>query len=209
MVIRPVALAAPAQVSSNGGPASYPVTFGFSGPFTATARGLVPAVTIAGSVADDPADEFSPGGPGVVALPVTIPAGTTYARFSLFDAQVTPTSDLDLYVYRGTTLVAGSGTGTSNEEANLVNPPAGDYTVYVHGFGVPSGSADFTLFSWLLGSASAGNMVVTAPAAAVTGTTGSIGLSFSGLTPGVKYLGSVVYGGSAGLPNPTIVRVDP
>jgi hypothetical protein len=80
--------------------------------------------------------------------------------------------------------------------------------VYVHGFAVP-GTANFTLFSWLLGSASAGNMVVTAPAAATQGTTGTINLTFSGLVPGTKYLGSVLYGGSAGLPNPTIVRVDP
>jgi hypothetical protein len=52
-------------------------------------------------------------------------------------------------------------------------------------------------------------MTVTAPAAANIGGTGAIDLSFSGLTTGTKYLGSVVYGGVAGLPNPTIVRVDP
>ena len=38
MVVRPVALAAPTQVSG-----SYNVIFGYNGPFTATARGLVPA----------------------------------------------------------------------------------------------------------------------------------------------------------------------
>lgn len=41
------------------------------------------------------------------------------------------------------------------------------------------------------------------------GGTGTIGLSFSGLTAGTKYLGSIVYGGAAGMPTPTIVRVDP
>ena len=40
--------------------------------------------------------------PGVTAIPVTIAAGTTYARFSLFDSNVTPASDIDLYVFRGT-----------------------------------------------------------------------------------------------------------
>ena len=69
--------------------------------------------------------------------------------------------------------------------------------------------ANFTLFKWLLGSTAAGNMTVTAPATAVTGATGTINLSFSGLTAGTKYLGSVAYSGMAGLPNPTIVRVDP
>ena len=51
VVIRPVALAAPTQVSG-----SYNVTFGYTGPFTATARGLVPAAVSPGTVADDPTD---------------------------------------------------------------------------------------------------------------------------------------------------------
>ena len=51
-------------------------------------------------------------------------------------------------------------------------------------------------------------MTVSAPGAAVIGGTGAINLTFSGLTAGTKYLGSVAYGGAAGMPNPTIVRVD-
>ena len=97
---------------------------------------------------DDPTDAFLPTGPGVTSFPVTIAA-------------------------TGPVLVAGSGGPTSQEEADLVNPAAGNYIVDAHGFNLPAGTADFTLFSWLLGSASAGNMTVT------------------------------------GLPNPTIVRVDP
>jgi subtilisin family serine protease len=210
IVVRPVALAAPAQVFGTGGPISYNVTFGYTGPFSATPRGLIPATLTNGSVADDPADSFDPAGPGVTAIPVTIPAGTTHGRFSLFDANVTPPSDIDLYVVRNAddVLVGFSGSGTSNEEVNLVNPAAGSYTVYVHGFAVP-GTANFTLFSWLLGSAAAGNMTVTAPTSATTGASGTISLAFNGLTPGTKYLGSVFYAGTAGLPNPTIVRVDP
>jgi hypothetical protein len=207
IVVRPVALSAPAQVSGTGGPISYNVTFGYTGAFSASPRGLIPATLTNGSVADDPEDSFDPAGPGVTPIPVTIAAGTTYARFSLFDANVTPPSDIDLYVFRGTTLVGASGSGTSAEEVNLVNPPAGEYTVYVHGFAVP-GSANFTLFSWLLGSAAAGNMTVAAPATATSGASGTITLGFTGLAPGIKYLGSVLYSGAAGLPNPTIVRVD-
>jgi hypothetical protein len=212
VVVRPVALAAPASLSGTGGPISYNVVFGYTGAFTATARGLVPAVTLGGSVADDPNNSFSPAGPGVTSFPVTIAAGTTYARFSLFDAQVSAPSDLDLYLYRNTAtgpvLVGSSGGPTSAETVNLVNPTAGDYTLYVHGFDVP-GTATFTAFSWLLGSTSAGNMTVTAPGSATLGTTATISLTFSSLTPGTKYLGSVAYAGVAGLPNPTIVRVDP
>ena len=195
MVVRPVALAAPAQV---GG--SYSVTFGYSGAFTATPRGLIPAATAAGAVATN----------GSVDIPVTVPAGTTIARFSLFDSEVSQPSDLDLEVYNaGGTLVGASGGATTAEEVNLLNPAAGVYTVRVVGFAVPVGSANFTLFSWALGSTVAGNMSVTAPASATIGATGAIGITTSGLTVGAKYFGSVVYGGAVGLPNPTIVRIDP
>ena len=210
MVVRPVALAAPTQVSGTGGPINYNVTFGYTDAFSATARGLVAATTTTDTITDDPTNSFIPGGPGTKSYSVVIAAGTTYARFSLFDANVSPASDLDLYVYLGSTLKGSSGGGTSAEEVNLLNPPAGTYTVWVHGYGVPApGPTTFTLFNWVLDSTAAGNMTVTAPASATLGGTGAINLSFSGLTAGTKYLGSVAYGGIVGLPNPTIVRVDP
>jgi hypothetical protein len=140
-------------------------------------------------------------------ITVAIPADTTYARFSLFDADVNPGSDIDLCVFRGTTLVGSSGSGTSAEEVNLLNPQAADYTVVVQGWGVV-GSSPFKLHTWLLGTTAAGNMTVAAPATATLGQTGAITLSFTGLAAGTKYLGSVAYGGVAGMPNPTIVRVD-
>nr|MDQ3005576.1 S8 family serine peptidase [Chloroflexota bacterium] len=99
IVVRPVALGAPASVSSTGGAINYNVLFGYSGAFTASARGLVPAVLNAGTVADDPTDgACSLASPNAQLIPVVIPAGTTYARFSLFDADVTPGSDIDLCV---------------------------------------------------------------------------------------------------------------
>jgi hypothetical protein len=203
VVIRPVALAAPAQVSG-----SYSVTFGYNGPFTATARGLVPAAITADTVSDDPSDSTcSLTSPNAKHISVTVPAGTTYARFSLFDADVNPGSDIDLCVFRGTTQVGSSGSGTSAEEVNLLNPAADTYTVVVQGWGV-AGSSPFKLHTWLLGTADAGNMAVSAPATATIGGTGAINLTFSGLAAATKYLGSVAYSGVAGMPNPTIVRVD-
>lgn len=205
IVVRPVALAAPAQV---GG--SYQVTFGYAGPFTATPRGLIPAVVSPGTVAQDPDQTFDPNdAAGTTAIPVVIPPGTTYARFSLFDADVTAGSDIDLYVYNSSgQLVGNSGSGTSAEEVNLLNPAAGTYIVYVHGWGLPVPSSPFKLNTWLLGSADAGNMTVSAPPAAVLGQQGTVTISTSGLAAGTKYLGSVVYGGATGMPNPTIVRID-
>ena len=197
IVVRAVEMAAPAEV--NG---SYNVTFGYSGPFTATARGLMPAVRAAGSVATG----------GTVGFTITILAGTTHARFSLFDNDVSQASDLDLHVYRQDptklTLVGTSGGATSAEEVNLRNPTAGTYTVVVEGFAVPSGAASFTLSRWLLGNTDAGNMTVTAPTTAVIGQVAQIGITPVGLAGATRYLGSVVYGPQTTLPPPTIIRID-
>jgi hypothetical protein len=205
IVARPVALAAPTEVSG-----SYNVTFGYTGSFTATARGLVPADVTDGSVDQDPDQSFDPNDPvGNTLVLVEVPAGTTYARFSLFDADVAAGSDVDLYVFGPTgSYLGGSGNGGSDEEFNVVNPAAGTYYVFMHGWGLPSGTSPFKLHAWALGSTAAGNMIVTAPASATQGATGAIDLSFNGLASGTKYLGSVVYGGAAGMPSPTIVRVD-
>jgi len=194
VVARPAALAAPVQVSG-----SYKVTFGYTGDFTATARGLVPAQTFSADIATGQQLTYD----------VVVPAGQTYARFSLFDETTTPGTDLDLVVTRNGAPVDSSGGSTSAEEVNVLNPVAGTYTVTVDGFGTASPTSHFTLFAWVLGSTDAGNMTVTAPASAVAGASGDITLAFSGLTTGTKYLGSVVYGGVVGMPNPTIVRIDP
>jgi len=211
LIVRPIPLAAPAEVSSAGGPISYNVKFGYTGTFTAAARGLIPATTIAGTVQDDPTDgACSLNTRNAFKKVVTIPAGTTYARFSLFDDFVDGDGDdLDLCVVNAAgTIVASSGGATADETANIVNPAAGDYTVVVAPFATDGPDANFTLFQWLLDGTAAGNMSVSAPAAAVTDTTGTVDLTFTGLTAGTKYLGSVAYSGTAGLPNPTIVRVD-
>jgi len=202
VVVKPVVLGAPAQVSG-----SYTVSFGYSGPFTATPRGLVPATTFTDSISTGEQQYYV----------VDVPAGSTYARFSLFDANVSPASDLDLVVYRcgdptcaTGTAVGSSGGGTSAEEVNLLNPTAATYLVLVDGYATPGNQpATYTLFTWVLGTTDAGNMTVTAPGSATNATTATIDLSFSSLTAGIKYLGSIVYGGVSGMPNPTIVRVDP
>ena len=178
IVVRPVALAAPAEVSG-----SYNVTFGYSGSFTATPRGLVPSTTTSGTVAQDPDQTFNPADPtGTVAIPVVIPGGTTYARYSLFDAEVAPGTDLDLYVYQGSTLVGSSANDASTETVSFAfaTPTAGPIalTVYVHGWGVPAGSSAFKLHTWNLSALPpAGNMVVTAPATATLGQTGAINMT--------------------------------
>jgi hypothetical protein len=189
LVVRPVALAAPAEVFGTASPIDYSVTFGYTGAFTATARGLVPAATTTGTVADDPADDFNPEGEGVTAVSVTVPAGITHARFSLFDADVDPGADIDLYLADSTNeLIAVSGTGGSDEEINIRDIAPGNYTVYVHGFAVDGNGSPFKLYTWLLDGPA--GMVATAPASATTGATGTISVTFSGLTPPLPSGGS-------------------
>jgi hypothetical protein len=215
MVVRPIHFEAPADVFSAGESISYPVKFGFTGPFAATMRGLFPATINAGTVTDDPGDFFFPGpGSPAVRVRVTVPAGTTSARFSLSDADVASGADLDLQVYRGSTRVGFSATrGTSNEEVILTS--LGGTTsldVYVHGFAVNTvnKTSPFKLHTWLLSDTAASNVTITAPSEAVGGQSGNIELTFNGLQAGQKYLGSVAYTGPDGteLSSPTMVRVD-
>ncbi len=209
MVVRPFVLGVPSELFGTGEPISYDVTFGYDGDFVAAARGLVPATTFEGNVLDDPSDgPCNLNTPNAALHPVTIPEGTTYARFSLFDDFTDGDDDLDLCVYLGNTQLGYSGSGTSAEEVNLLNPVAGEYTVVIQGWGTDGPDANFTLFHWLVGSSATGNMSISAPTEATLGTTGTIDLTFSGLAPITKYLGSVAYDGTANMPDPTIVRVD-
>ena len=208
IVVRPVSLIAPAAVAGTGDSISYNVTFGYSGPFSATARGLVAATVTPGTVSDDPSNgDCSLTAQNAVLTSVEVPAGTTYARFALFDADVVPGSDIDLCVFKGDTAVGSSATGTSAETVNLANPAPGSYTVVVHGWGV-DGSSPFKLHTWLVPDAPTGNMLVNAPVTAVPSTSSPIKLTFDGLESGKKYLGSVAYAGESGMPNPTIVSVN-
>jgi hypothetical protein len=200
------------EVSGTGGDISYDARFNYTGAFSASARGLVPAMTASGTVLQDPNQSFSPGGPGTTFFDIVVPAGTTYARFSLFNAFTDGFNDLDLYLYRvigGTEKpVSASGGPTADEEINLYDPEAGTYRVWVHGYTTDGPSANFTLFSWILGSGAAGNMSVAAPAYVTDQMLAPITLSFGGLAAGTKYLGSVAYDGVVGGLRPTIVTID-
>ena len=95
---------------------------------------------------------------------IDVPAGLKLFRAGIDEGFITPSgTDLDVYVYRGGALVGQAADGDSNEMVTFTDPVAGTYTVYVHGFNTNGPSADFTLFSWQLTSANAGNMTVPGP----------------------------------------------
>ncbi|MEI8030896.1 MAG: S8 family serine peptidase [Comamonadaceae bacterium] len=198
VALQPLVLDAPTEVAGTGAALSYAVKAGYAGAFSATAGGLVPATTFSDSVATGSYSLFA----------VDVPAGTTLARFSLFDETTTPGSDLDLYIFDAAfKQIGGSGGPTAAEQVDFKNLPAGTYYAYVDGFATAKPTSAFTLFTWAVG-AGVGNMAVTAPATVSVGGTASVGLSFTGLLPATRYLGTVGYGGGAASAAATVVRVN-
>jgi subtilisin family serine protease len=210
VVLKPVALAAPAEVTGTGGPLSWSVTTGYAGSLVFGAQGLVPATTTAWTVAQDPDQTFDPAvTAGTYSTTFTVPAGLTAFRAGIYENAITPTgTDLDLFVYQGSTLVAQSADGDSNEEVTLRAPAAGTYTVYIHGYLTNGPSASGTLFSWQLGSVNAGNMTVPAAAAAVVGGSVPVSVGFTGLAPATRYFGAVAYSDGTNSVGSTLVTVN-
>ena len=220
LVVRPVQLAAPASITGTGvsGSTTVSIPLGYQGSFSVAPQGLVPAVTEARTVTDDPTNNFDTDNPdanqGIQVHPLTVPAGTTLARLQLFDEFTDGDDDIDLYLYRvngdGTqTLVGESAGGTSAERVELVNPQAGSYKLYTHGWQTDGTSASYTLFRWLVGSTAAGNMTTTSNTSTATvGGSADVTVAWSGLTSGTKYLGRVSYRDGVGEIGGTIVSIN-
>ncbi len=197
LVIRPVALSAPANLVLSGasGSTSFPVRFGFNGPYSVDPRGLTPALTQAGNVVDDPLDTFNSAAPtaglGFTAHTVSVPAGTLVARFAMFDDFTDGNDDVDIWVANPAGVVQFVSAGaTSAEAVTVINPAVGNWTVYVHGFATDGPDANYTLFNWNV-SANLGNSTVSFPATATIGGTGTVIYNWSGLAPSTKYLGAL------------------
>ncbi|MFU8764123.1 MAG: S8 family serine peptidase, partial [Haliea sp.] len=202
IVVRPVEIDAPAAVSGTGvtGSVSFDVSFGYSGDYAALPRGLAAANTFEGNVVDDPANDINTAlvtDVGITVHPVAVPAGTVYQRFALFDDYTDGNDDLDLYVFGPSGYVGGSGSATSAEQVDVENPDAGTYFVVVHGWETDGPDANYTLFSWSVG-ADEGNMSITAPNAAVVGTSGSVTVEWNGLDEETKYLGRISHQNGTG-----------
>jgi subtilisin family serine protease len=216
LVIRPVSLAAPLEVSlDSSNAATWSIKSGV-GPedITLGKRGLIPATTDAVTLPDDPDNAFSPTVPeaSVFSKDIVVPAGTAVLRGATFDADTDGNDDLDLRLYRvgaggALTLVASSGGPTSEEVMTLRNPIAATYRLFVHAFDTDGPDVNFTLFSWVLADVDAGNMIVNGPFAATIGSTHTVNLTTTGLTAGLRYLGQVTYTGSVSgaIGTPTIV----
>ena len=135
----------------------------------------------------------------VKVYPVTIPAGTIVARFALRDADVgTAGDDNDLMLLSPSGVATYSGNDGSNESVQVSNPVAGSYKVCVTAYG---GAASMThlLSSWVVTTADASSSLnVMLPGNVVAGGTATVGLSWSGLAMGGRYVGGVQFKDPAG-----------
>jgi subtilisin family serine protease len=199
IAVRPVALSAPTEVhgdASASGSKTYQVTPGFTGSLANTVAGLVGVTPVAGSVAAGPFDTAAPvADADTQKYSVVVPAGTKVARFSLDSDD--NTADLDLFVYKGTTLVALSASGAADEEVTMLSPDAATYDVYVNGFATPGGSTAYHQSNFVVGSTSAGNATVTPnPASVTSGTPTTLTANWTGLDPAKRWLGLISYSGA-------------
>lgn len=215
IALRAFEFAAPDEIVGTGtdGSASFDVQFGYDGAYTAGAHGLVAANMTEGNVVDDPANDINTAlqtGVGITVHEIDVPADTAHARFSLFDDFTDGNDDLDLYVFDPDgNFVGGSGSGTSAEQVDVPSPVAGGYFVVVHGWQTDGPDANYTLFDWSIPLATGGSLVIDgAPTTATLGGSGTVDVSWSGLTAGTKYLGAVSHSSDSGLLGLTLVRVD-
>ena len=97
--------------------------------------------------------------------------------------------------------MASSAGPTADETIRVSAPAPGDYTVVVHGYETDGPDANYTLLSWALGDAAAGNMTVSGPAS-----NGQVTVSWSGLAAG-RYIGAVNYSDGTGEVGETVVSI--
>jgi len=220
IAVQPLSIDAPGEVFSFGGSGSvsFPVQFGYSGPYTPGVHGLRQPLVLNGFVNQDPDKTFTfRTGNGVTAHLIDVPADQAYLRFATFDELTDGNDDLDMYVYYcpdGVTCykLGESGEATSREQVDIFLPGAGVYAVFIHGFATDNVAggpgANYTLLSWAFGlNDNQGNMTATGPAFVTTGTTDSVTVNWSGLAPDTIYLGGISHNTPDGLASLTIINI--
>ena len=234
IAIRPIALATievPESLSLrlNRGRAAFTVQTLYSGSFSMETKGLAPAIGFEGTEVNREGAPFNFSAGLSTATFLSVPEGTTLARFTLNDALVSQEgADLDMFVYSCTafrcTLVGQSSTlGTSNEDVLLRNPEpkfdngAGDfYILFAHAAstgvdesGEPNDSVDFVAPSWIVDSAER-TTAITSSRVAVNGRFQNISLRTRGLEAGQLYMGTIEFiDGDGESQGTTILEVQP
>ena len=200
IAVKPVAAAVPAEMTIPQSGGSVTVTPGFSGTLSTSVKGLA-----AGQVQTVPTTK-----PTDTTATVTIPAGTTVARFATYDADYPAGTDVDLTVTRGGVTVGSSAGGTAEESVTLNSPVAGTYTVTIDYFDGAPATLPVKLVSYAVPNSAVGNLTVSPASQAVTGGQPvTLQLVTSGLTAGTRYLGRVDFSDGTTDVARTLVNVAP
>jgi len=211
-VVKAALFSAPAEVSGSGesGSASFDVSFGYTGDYTAAAHGLEPATVTSDTVVQDPDQTFNPND-GFSNLHQFNLSGAAFFRIAMPPESVAdPAIDLDIFVYNPNGVqVASSTSGATNELIDITLPMDGTWSVYVHGWQTAGPLAAYDMYSWVVSATPGGNMTVdSAPTSATIGSTGAVDVSWTGATAGQWHLGAISHSDAGGLLELTLVNVD-
>jgi subtilisin family serine protease len=213
IAVRGAALDAPPQIEGDGtaGSAGFDVSFGYTGAYAAAGHGLAANEPITGSIGQDPDQTYpsaddAPGPEGGVDRIDIVLTDTAFLRLAL---DISGPDDIDLYLEdSGGTVIAQSTAGGSNELIELTQPGDDTYTLVVHGWSVPSAPLAYAIDRWIVSNATDGSLMIdSAPAAAVTGASGTVEVGWSGLETSQQYLGAVSHSDASGVLALTLVEV--
>lgn len=125
---------------------------------------------------------------GVGKVEITVPPGNKYFAVGIFKDDVASSTDLDLFLYQGSTELGRSAAEDSTEILEAVKGlEPGTYTAYIYPYSMPAASMTAYLHVWMLpSSGGAGSGVMQVSPASVTTAPGDMGccpitLTFSGL----------------------------
>jgi len=210
LAVKPVALAAPDAIAGTGesGSASFDVTFGYSGDYTAAAHGLETPATTSGTVVQDPDQSFDRDD-GYSNVHTFTLSGAAAFRIAMPPEATEAGADLDIFVYDPDgNFVASSTSGGTDELIDIPLPAPGEWTVFVHGWLAPGGDSPYDLYTWTISATPGGTLTVdSAPTSATLGATETIDVSWTGATAG-QWLGAVSHSDAGGFIDVTLVEVD-
>lgn len=233
ITVRPELASVPAEITASGrsGTAVVRGVAGVTGTIHATTSGLVGAVPRHVRLLPSAFDPEHPGtSDAVVRQTLRVPPDSRATRLQLSAA---PGADVRLYVYRDGNLIGSATTqrslatrltattqrspasrsvattqGDGVVTMTLTRPPLGTYSVYVRAASTTTttDAVRATLTTWVLPGTEQPNLVVTPPAAGVTGGERfAVNASWSSLDPGHRWWGYVAY---RGLPDVTYLTVN-
>jgi subtilisin family serine protease len=217
LAVRAAPFEAPPEVSATGaaGSVAIPVTFGYTGPYTAAAHGMVGATVTQGNVLGDDdqileGTDVAEGGADLHEFPLS---GAAHFRIAMPPEGTEAGADLDIYVFGPNGEEFASVAGGTDELIDIADPADGTWQVYVHGYTTPGGDSDYDMWSWVVPGASGGGSlsIASAPASATIATVGTVDAAWTGLgtgTIGDWYLGAVSHTGPDGPLGRTLVIID-